>query len=91
MKKYCIINILELDTVVGCSLSTFFKKILNFLRKGGELMKDIYYIILIIISILNFCLKYKQSKKHPTTANSKVFLKVKVDQKWFKLNFKYKK
>lgn len=91
MKKYCIINMLELDTVVGCSLSTFFKKKVNFLRKGGELMKDIYYIILIIISILNFCLKHKQSKKHPTTGNSKVFLEVKVNLKWLKFNFKSKK
>ena len=90
MKKYCIINILELDSVVGCSLSTFFKKKVNFLRKGGELMKDVYYIILIIISILNFCLKYKQSKKHPTTGNSKVFFEINLNLQWLKIKIKKK-
>ena len=54
-------------------------------------MRDVYYIVLTIVCVLNFCLKYKQSKKHPTTGNSKVSLEVKVNLKWLKFNFKSKK
>lgn len=51
-------------------------------------MKDIYYIITTISVILTFCIRYKQSKKHLTTANSNMLFEVNINLNWFKLNFK---
>ena len=51
-------------------------------------MDNIYYLIASIVCILTFYLRYKQSKKHPTTANSKMLFEVSINLNWFKLNFK---
>ena len=53
-------------------------------------MKDIYYIVLTIVCVLNFCLRYIQSKKHPTTGNSKVFFEINLNLQWLKIKIKKK-